>query len=308
VQNLSDLFSGFSGFTDIQLRIVETSAVILLLTLSRWGLLLLLRRRSDDVRVRYRWRKVITYTTGVLGIIVVGRIWFVGVGSIATFLGLVAAGIAVALKDPLTNLAGWLFILWRRPFTAGDRVQVGDHRGDVIDLRLFQFTLLEIGNWVQADQSTGRLLHIPNGFVFTLPLANYKRKFSHIWNEIPVLVTFESDWKLAKKILLDIANTHAARLSETAERQILDASRSYMIFYSTLKPTVYTSVENSGVLLTIRYLCEARQRRGTTQAIWESILDAFADQGSIDFAYPTTRFYDNAGEGKKPLRPPQEPG
>jgi small-conductance mechanosensitive channel len=76
----------------------------------------------------------------------------------STFLGLVAAGIAVALKDPLTNLAGWLFILWRRPFTAGDRVQIGEHKGDVIDLRLFRFTLLEIGNWVHADQSTGRLL------------------------------------------------------------------------------------------------------------------------------------------------------
>jgi hypothetical protein len=79
-----------------------------------------------------------------------------------------------------------------------------------------------------------------------------------------------------------------------------------MIFYSTLKPTVYTSVEANGVLLTIRYLCEARQRRGTTHAIWEAILDAFASHDTIDFAYPTTRFYDHAAEGKKPLRPPPD--
>lgn len=306
MQTISDFFSVFTGFSPLQLRVIQTAALILLLMLARWGLLRLLRRRAADMRVRYRWRKLITYTFGLIGLLAVGRIWFVGVGSIATFLGLVAAGLAVALKDPLLNLAGWLFILWRRPFIAGDRVQIGVHSGDVIDLRIFQFTLLEIGNWVHADQSTGRLLHIPNGFIFTQPVANYTRKFSYIWNEIPVLITFESDWKKAKQILLDIAHSHTQELSETAERQILEASRSYMIFYSTLKPTVYTSVEASGVLLTIRYLCEARQRRSTTQAIWEAVLDAFARHDSVDFAYPTTRFYHGATEGKPALRSPSE--
>lgn len=67
----------------------------------------------------------------------------------------------------------WLFILWRRPFELGDRIQIGEDAGDVIDSRIFQFTILEIGNWVAADQSTGRLIHIPNQSVFTTPLANH---------------------------------------------------------------------------------------------------------------------------------------
>ncbi len=81
----------------------------------------------------------------------------------------------------------------------GDRIQVGNFAGDVIDLRIFQFTLMEIGNWVDADQSTGRVIHIPNGKVFTEMLANYSKGFHYIWNEIPFLVTFESNWKKQKK-------------------------------------------------------------------------------------------------------------
>ena len=67
--------------------------------------------------------------------------------------------------------------------------------------RIFMFTLMEIGNWVDADQSTGRVIHIPNGKVFKEVLANYSKGFQYIWNEIPVLVTFESNWKKAKEIL-----------------------------------------------------------------------------------------------------------
>jgi small-conductance mechanosensitive channel len=248
----------------------------------------------------------VTYTVSILALFLVGRIWFTGFRSIATFLGLVGAGIAIALKDPLTNLAGWLFILWRRPFRVGDRIQLGNDAGDVIDQRLFQFTLLEIGNWIDADQSTGRLVHIPNGLVFVTPLANYTRGFPYIWNEVPVQVTFESNWESAKAILREIADRHGSQFTQSAERDVLSASRQFMIFYSTLKPTVYTTVKDSGIMLTIRYLCDPRQRRGTSQAIWEDTLREFAKHDDIDLAYPTTRFYNNATEGKVSLRPPAE--
>jgi small-conductance mechanosensitive channel len=287
----------------LERNLIETAAVILTLVGVRWLILLFVRRRTEDIRIRYYWRKSVTYTVSVLGLFVVGRVWFAGVGSLATFFGLVGAGVAVALKDPVTNLAGWLFILWRRPFRVGDRIEIGDNRGDVIDQRLFQFTMLEIGNWVHADQSTGRLVHVPNGLVFASPLANYTRGFPYIWNEIGVLVTFEANWEKAKQILRDIADNRGGHFTEAAEREILAASRQFMIFYKTLKPTVYTSVGDSGVMLTIRYLCDARRRRGTAQDIWEDVLREFAKHDDIDLAYPTTRFYDNPREGKAALRP-----
>ena len=234
--------------------------------------------------------------------LLLGRIWIAGLGALATYLGILSAGLAIALKELVANFVGWVFILWRRPFKVGDRIQIGDVAGDVIDLRIFQFTLLEIGNWVAADQSTGRVVHVNNGRIFSDHLANFSAGFRHIWNEVPVLVTFESDWRRAKEVLLEIARRHGEELSRAAEEEIRQAARRFMIFYSKLTPTVYTSVRDSGVLLTIRYLCDARRRRGSEEAIWEDILDAFAAADDIDFAYPTRRFYDNVVEGKPAAR------
>jgi small-conductance mechanosensitive channel len=285
-------------------RIVASLGAILVLWVLRRIVLAVVRHRTKDVRTRYRWQKTTAYVVAPIGILIVGRIWFEGIGSLATFLGLLSAGLAIALKDLVVNLAGWGFILWRRPFEVGDRIQIDGHAGDVIDFRIFQFTLLEIGNWVDADQSTGRIIHVPNGKVLAEPLANFTKGFNYIWNELPVLVTFESDWKKAKTLLEGIAVRHAAHLTDAAKQEISEVSRRFMIFYTTLTPTVYTKVADSGVLLTIRYLCEPRKRRGTAQAIWEEVLEAFASEGNIDFAYPTYRYYDNRLEGKPDTRPP----
>jgi small-conductance mechanosensitive channel len=292
-----------------QQRLAASLLVVLVLWLVRRVVLKLLWRRVEDVRVRYRWQKTSAYVVVPIGILIVGRIWFAGFGSIATFLGLVSAGVAIALKDLLVNLASWVFILWRRPFEVGDRIQIGDTAGDVIDIRLFQFSLLEIGNWVGADQSTGRVLHVPNGRVLTDVTANYSKGFQFIWNELPVLVTFESNWERAKEILAGIAREHAAHLTAAAEEQIKAVSRRFLIYYTTLTPAVYTSVADSGILLTIRYLCSPRERRATAQAMWEAILRAFGTADDIDFAYPTQRFYDNRAEGKPTAGgPPRSPG
>ncbi len=165
----------------------------------------IIHRYIKDLRAKYFARKRIDYILFAIAAFFIFRLWILDIGSLGTFLGLLSAGVAVALKDPLMNLAGWMFILWRKPFTVGDRIQIGPHKGDVIDIRAFQFTLLEIENWVKAEQSTGRVIHIPNSRVFTEMVANYTQSFEFIWNEIPVLITFESNYKKAKKLLLDIA-------------------------------------------------------------------------------------------------------
>ncbi len=261
------------------------------MVLLRFFTIRLIHHHTQDIKVRYRWRKTSSYVAAALSLILIAPLWLKGVQSLATYLGLASAGIAIALKEPLTHLAGWLFILWRRPFAVGDRIQIGDAAGDVIDQRIFQFTLLEIGNWTASDQSTGRLLHVPNGRIFTDVLANYTSGFEYIWHEIPVLITFESDWEKAKKILLDIANHQVQATSQVAAERIRQAARRYMIFYQTLTPTVYTSVEASGVMLTVRYMCQPRKRRSTEEAIWEDILRHFAQHSDIELAYPTQRLF-----------------
>jgi small-conductance mechanosensitive channel len=284
----------------VEVRLLETAAILLVLMLLRSIAGVIIARNVQDARARYHWGKGISYATAFLGLFVIGRIWFVGFRSIATFLGIVAAGLVISLKEPVANMAGWLFLLWRRPFVLGDRIQIGEHAGDVIDRRLFQFTILEIGNWVGADQSTGRIIHIPNGRLFQEPLANYTRVFPYIWNELNVHVTFESNWREAKRLLHEIAERH--RLPADTEAEILARGQEFMIFYSTLAPTVYVAGGDRGVQLSLRYLCGARQRRGSEQKIWEDLLDAVSRRSDIDFAYPTQRFFDRNLE-ERTLRP-----
>ena len=301
---IHDIIVSFGLSSQTQYRLAASIVVLLLLLVLRKLVLKLVWKGAEGYRIRYQWRKGTSYAAFFLAVLLLGRIWFEEFASIATFLGLLTAGLAIALKDLLVNLAGWLFIVWRRPFEVGDRIQVGEHAGDVIDLRIFQFTLMEIGKWVHADQNTGRIIHVPNGTVFTMPVLNYSRGwFDYIWNEIPILVTFESNWERAKEHLDRIAASRAEHLSDAARKKMDAASEKYMIITPNLDPVVYTSVEESGVLLTIRYLCEPHRRRESTQQMWEDILRVFRQADDIDFAYPTQRFYNNPVEGKPGTTP-----
>ena len=268
----------------------------------RFFLSWILTRRVADLGKKYLYRKSLNYTLGFTVLVATLIIWFGNVSGLAAYLGIVSAGIAIALQDPLTNLAGWVFLTVRKPFAVGDRIQVGEHCGDVIDIRLFQFTIVEIGNWVDADQSTGRIIHIPNGWAFKHSAANYAQGFNFIWNELPITVTFESDWQAAKRILTEIINNHSLIKSQHAEQEVRRAASRYMIYFQHLTPIVWTAVADAGVTLTIRYICEPRQRRASETAIWEDVLRAFNAADNIDFAYPTTRYYSNVSEGKPGAR------
>lgn len=262
----------------------------------------ILHRRATDVTRKYVIAKSVNYVLGGVVIVASLIIWFGNITGWAAYLGILSAGLAIALQDPVTNFAGWLFIAIRKPFGVGDRIHIGDHRGDVIDMRLFQFTLIEIGNWVDADQSTGRIIHIPNGWVFKFSTANYTRGFNFIWNELPITVTFESNWEKAKQILGEIAETHSALKGQQAQDEVRKAARRYLVYFQHLTPIVWTSVADVGVTLTVRYICDPRKRRSSAAAIWEDVLHAFAENPDIDFAYPTTRFYNNVDEGKPDAR------
>lgn len=286
---LQEFSSRIETSPGIVYQIVESVVVIFILWLIRLVAVRIVNRNVKDKKLQYKWRKNLTYFTVFLGLLIIGRIWVEGLQSLATFLGLFSAGLAIALRDPVTDFAGWIYIIWRKPFDVGDRIQVGETKGDVVDIRVFKFTVLEIGNWVHADQSTGRVIHIPNHKIFTGSLANYTSDFEFIWNEIQVLVTFESNWKKAKQILQEIADRHLEDFVEHAEQQVQRATKTYLIHYRYLTPIVYTDVRESGINLTIRHLSDPRKRRTISQAIWEDVLDAFQQSDDIDLAYPTFR-------------------
>ena len=272
-------------------KITMSIIVIIIAFVIRWIAVGILSRRIKEGKEKYYWIRSTKYTIAGLNILALIIIWGSEIESLATFIGLISAALTIALKDLFVNLAGWVFLIIRKPFQLGDRIQIGDDMGDVIDIRVFQFTINEIGNWVDADQSTGRIIHIPNGKVFTEPQANFNQGFSHIWHEINVLVTFESDWKKTKEILTEIVNSHASSLTKTAEKKLIEATKKYMILYNRLTPIVYTKVKDSGIQFSMRFLITPHRRRTAEQAIWEDILTEFAKHKDINLAYPTQRIF-----------------
>ena len=300
---MRQLIDETSAYLGIGVQTVENILIsLLIIVLSiivRWVTVGILSKRLADTKEKYYWVRATIYIISTLNFILLIIVWGSEFKSLATFIGLISAALTIALKDLIVNMAGWVFIMVRKPFQLGDRIQVGEHLGDVIDLRVFQFTINEIGNWVDADQSTGRIIHIPNGRVFTEPQANFSQGFSHIWHEINVLITFESNWQKTKEILTDIVNVHASSLTNEAKKTLKEASKKYMIIYNQLTPIVYTKVKDSGVQMSMRFLITPRRRRGAEEAIWEDILIAFAKHDDIQLAYPTQRIHYESPSGSK---------
>ena len=285
-----DVFEWFRTQVNDSAKTVQTIFVIALLVLVRWLILRAIHGRLEHDTSYFRTRKWVAYAAFAVGAYSIFTIWTERGANISTYLGILSAGIAIALSDVLENMAGWAYIMLRRPFKVGDRVEVEGRSGDVVDVRVFRFTMLEIGGWVDADQSTGRLIHVPNGKVFSTPVTNYTEGFPFIWDEIGVLVTFESDWKRTEQILRDAMAEHAPDTSDgTIARAIREAAHHYLIRYTHLTPNTYISVKDSGVMVTGRYLVPARQRRHVQDNLWRAILDAFAADGDVDLAYPTVR-------------------
>lgn len=277
------------GVTPTQSKVIATIIIIIVLWLLQRLLLRSIMSLHSDIAVRYTWRKSAAYTIYAIGIVAILFVWSNNFGDFATYLGLLSAGLAIAFQDPIVNMAGWYFILLQKPFRVGDRIEVEGQIGDVVDINLFQFSIVEVGNWVREEQSTGRIIHIPNAKIFKAPLANYNEGLDFIWNEMQVLVTFESNWRKAKVCLQGILDEHAPKVEESAKKELQASSGEYLIYYHKVTPIVYTTVEDSGVLLTLRYLCKPKSRRSTTCFLWENILDAFQDEEDLDFAYPTRR-------------------
>jgi len=308
MKNISEWIYDVIGMShSIQYKILATLIIGFLLYLIRRLVLHFVLLNVEAPKVRYNWEKSLSYTNYVVFFIIIAPIWITELQSMGTFLGLLSAGLAIALKDPISNFFAWIYILIKKPFEMGDRIQIGEVEGDVLNISFFEFSMLEIKNWVQADQSTGRIIHVPNGLLFTKPVINYNQAMDYIWNEIPVVVTFESDWKKAKAILQEIEEIHLKPMVKKARAHMKKALKEHHVYYSSVSPTVYTAINPNGVRLTLRYLCNPRKRRSTEQMAVEAILEAFAKHPRIQFAYPTTRFFDASRESTSPP-PAPEPG
>lgn len=244
-------------------------------------------RRLQDSKTRYGFRKAVSLILIVLAMGVLLRIWIPNPQALLVAYGVVAAGLAVALQDLVKNLAGSLTIFLGGIFRVGNRIEINGVTGDVIDIGLFNTTLLEIRNWIDADQATGRILSVPNGAVLHQPIKNYTKQHQYLWDELQVVVTPESDWGEAMRLLAEIGKEHTEAFIEKADHSLSNLERYYYVEGHVLEPNVYIRPAADGYTLTLRYVVDAWKRRSTNSDIWGHTIRVFEERGDI-FIAPTT--------------------
>jgi small-conductance mechanosensitive channel len=288
-------------------KLVVSFVSVLVLYTFRAAVLRGVEARTQNEDNIYTWRKLSWYVFVFLSLILVGRVWYTGVGDFVTFFGFFIAGLVVVLNQPISSIAGWAYIMIRRPFIVGDRIRIGTLVGDVADIRLFATIISEVDGLEGSFMPTGRLIHVPNKTVMEEPTFNSSKGIGMLWNEVGVEVTFESNWRKAKTLLYNAVVKESKDMEAQAKRQLRKVHREYKLKMGSLKPEVYTSVTSSGVHFGLRYLVDIGDRRDSEQRLWEEILTTFEAEDSIDFAYPTNRAFINHIEGKAGAKAPAWP-
>jgi small-conductance mechanosensitive channel len=280
----------FANIPFIQNIILTVSTIVFFYILG--GLInRIVNREVHDVARKYRLRKITYHTNIFIILFFVFIIWIHKISTVTTVIAFTSVGIIYVLQDLILSIAGWAFIMIRAPYSTGDRIEISNIKGDILDIRLFQTVLMEVGNWVGGDQSTGRVISFPNSFAFKHMVFNYSTGFPFIWNEIKAQVTYESNWKKAEEIILNIVNEQAEGIENKVKPLIKEMANKYLIQYSKLTPITYINIKDSGVEITLRYLTEIKDRRNSEDFITRTMLEAFTKEEDIDFAYPTIRYY-----------------
>ena len=270
------------------LRIIISMTMLLSLYLAKRIILYRINKTGLDVTVKHNYRRIAVCILSAIAFLILGTIWIrrINFGIIFSIIG---AGLVISLSDLILSSFGWFFIIVRKPFEIGERVQIGSVKGDVVDIRGFSTVLLEIEGWVKDEQSTGRIVYIPNNFIFRQPVYNYTKGFDFIWDEIKIAITFESNYKKAEEVCLKYLNEFHDSWAKDLDKKIRQAQNIYAIYYEKLTPTVYVKIIDSGILLSLRYLVEPHRRRYSEDLLYKKILDEFSKAKDITFAYTTYR-------------------
>jgi small-conductance mechanosensitive channel len=184
-----------STITEKILRYLGGSiAVVAVLALAKAVELYVISRLRNTVS-RFNLRRIVRLIVTVLLVFIVVSVLFVNWYAAAVSLGLISLILGFALQTPISSFIGWIYILARAPYRVGDRIEIGEARGDVIDVSYLDTTLWEIGGrHLSTDHPSGRIIKFPNTNVFTTPVFNYSWPlFPYVWDEVRFEIAYESD-------------------------------------------------------------------------------------------------------------------
>ena len=244
-----------------------------------------LPRRFGQADSRYRVRKFIAFSGYATILLFVFILFEDRLGRLSFAFGVVGAGVAVALQDVLASIAGAFSIGFSRLYAMGDRVQIGDTRGDVIDIGLLRTTLLETGNWVSKDMYNGRVVRIPNSAVLKGTVFNYSQGFRFVWDEIKVLFTTTSDCQFAREMLLRVANESIGEYLVEAQTSWKTISDNFRSENPPLEPTVALAVNAASLEFTVDYVVDYTKRTAMKDRLFTKIVQEVAkSNGRLEWA------------------------
>lgn len=241
----------------------------------------IIKKKARTTKERYNMRKIssafITLIAG--GMLLV--IFFKETTTLIVAYGVFSAGLVIALQDVFRNLAGGIMLLVTRPFNAGDRIQMGESFGDVLDITYFHTTLMEIQEWVDGDQYTGRIMNVPNSFLLSGTVKNYTRHFSFIWDEARISLIPGSNWKKAQKIIFETVDNLVSIAVMNAKVELLNLEQKYLLTTYDVETQTYIKTENDRIDIYVRYIVNPRQRRKLKNTIIQEIMQAFDAEEDI---------------------------
>jgi small-conductance mechanosensitive channel len=269
-----------------------------------------LPRRFGRANSRYKVRKFVIFSGYVTILLFLALLFEDRLGRLSFAIGVIGAGVAVALQDVVASVAGAFTIGFSKLYMVGDRIQIGDTRGDVIDIGLLRTTLLETGNWVSKDMYNGRIVRVPNSAVLKGPVFNYSQGFQFIWDEIKVVFTTSSDYQFAREMLQRVAKEAIGDYLVEAEASWKAMSDYYESENPPLEPTV-TLVVNSGNLeFGVSYIVDYTKRTAMQDHLFTKIVQEVANSNgrltwSSTPSLVTLQTTPSAAAAPQPLSPTQ---
>jgi small-conductance mechanosensitive channel len=270
----------------------------LIIAFAIWVLARILRRIPARIvkeeQDRFYINKVITYSGRLVVVLIFLYTIFGEFASLSPFLGLTGAGIAIALQDVIVSFIAWFFIIGRRGLSIGDRIEVSNVRGDVIDIGVLRIVVREVGNWLSNEVPTGRRVFIPNSFVFKNYFFNHSRPQPFINDEIKMLFTFESNWEKALDLVRETARKALEEFFKQGDKEgeLIPQDELFTRWGRGVEadmPKVFTRIAECGVEIRLIYVTRVRDRNRLRDILNRAILKGLAGQSDITLAYPTSR-------------------
>jgi small-conductance mechanosensitive channel len=246
-----------------------------------------LRARVKDPAQMHTLYMLLRNTGFAAGATAIMFVWLGSESSFTVAMGILGAGIAFASQEVIGSFAGYVNILTGSLFRIGDRVRIGNVLGDVLDIGILRTTVMEIGEWVHADQYTGRVVTVANRVVFSDPVFNYTQHWRYLWDEIVIPVTYDSDWRSAGEVMLKHGREHTSHLQVDAQAELRELSRRYPVHEATVEPTLYTVMTDNWIEMTLRYIVEAQERRTVKAQLHRELLQHFEADPNITVASVT---------------------